>query len=221
MRITVWDAALRCFHWALAILVVFSFVTGTVGGGWMAWHLRSGYAILALVVFRVAWGLAGSETARFTSFVRGPAAASAYARDVLSRRHRALVGHNPLGGWMVVFMLLAIAAQAASGLFADDEIATQGPLAVKVSNAFVARMSTFHHYNQWVVAGVVAVHVLAIAVYWKVLRSNLVKPMLDGRIEVPDGTTQPRMRSSWLALVLLVASAAAVYGLVVVYPATP
>ena len=80
-RIRVWDLPTRIFHWTLAALVVFSFTTGKVGGGWMEWHLKSGYAILALLVFRLAWGFAGSPSARFARFLRGPRAALDYARE--------------------------------------------------------------------------------------------------------------------------------------------
>jgi len=137
-RIRVWDAPVRLFHWALAALAVFSFVSGKLGGAWLDWHMRSGYAILTLLLFRLAWGVVGSHTARFASFVRGPASVRTYLRE---RGARGMPGHNPLGGWSVVAMLASLLVQAASGLFADDEIATRGPLAVKVSNAMVARMS--------------------------------------------------------------------------------
>ena len=147
-RIRVWDLPTRIFHWALAVLVVFSYTTGKIGGDLMGWHLRSGYAILALLVFRLAWGIVGSQTSRFNHFVRGPRAAIAYARAIMARSPPLLVGHNPLGGWMVLFMLALLLFQAATGLFADDEIATQGPLAVKVSSAAVSRMSKLHDYNQ-------------------------------------------------------------------------
>ena len=125
-RIRVWDLPTRIFHWALATLVIFSFTTGKIGGAWMAWHLKSGYAILALLAFRIAWGFAGSRTARFAHFLRGPRAMLEYARETFSGRRPSTEGHNPMGGWMVILMLAALALQAATGLFADDEIATQG-----------------------------------------------------------------------------------------------
>ena len=221
MRIVVWDAPLRAFHWALAVLALFSFTTGHLGGAWLAWHMRSGYCILALVIFRVAWGVVGSDTARFGAFLRGPRAALRYAVDAIAGRVPKLVGHNPLGGWMVVALLACLALQAVTGLYVDDEIATQGPLAAKASEAFVARMGHWHHVNQWVLVAMVALHVVAIAVYWKMLRTNLVRPMIDGQLDVAEGTPVPRMRSTLLAIAILAASAAAVYGLVVVYPAGP
>ena len=221
MRVPLWDLPVRTFHWLLAAMVVFSYVTGQLAGSWLTWHFRSGYAILALVVFRLAWGLAGSETARFTRFLRGPAAGVRYARETLAGRHPATVGHNPLGGWMVVVMLLAVATQAFSGLFVDDEIATQGPLAVKASSAFISRMGTIHHYNQWVLVAAVSLHVVAIVVYHRVLRTNLVGPMWHGLVEIPPGVTPPRQASIFRAAVLAAAASAFVYWLVVVYPRAP
>jgi cytochrome b len=217
-RIRVWDLPTRIFHWALVVLVVFSFTTGTIGGDWMKWHLRSGYTILTLVLFRVLWGLFGSETARFAHFVRGGRAGMEYARAILAHMHPVVVGHNPLGGWMVVLMLVALAFQAGTGLFSDDEIATQGPLAVKVSDAVVSRMSLLHSINQWVLVVLAVLHVAAILVYRLKWDMPLVGAMVDGRMDAPPGTAEPRRRPAWLALVLLAACAAAVYALVVVYP---
>jgi cytochrome b len=217
-RIAVWDAPVRLFHWVLAVLVVFSFITGKVAGSWLEWHMRSGYAILALVAFRIAWGFVGSETARFSHFVRGPRAALDYVKATLAKRHPRVIGHNPLGGWMVLFMLLVVAVQAVSGLFMDDEIATQGPLAVKVSNAFVAKMSSLHRYNTWTIAGMVALHLAAIATYFWALRTNLVGPMVYGTMAADPGTPAPRVASNVLAVVILAVAGTVVYWLVYIFP---
>jgi len=91
LTIRVWDLPTRIFHWLVAVLVVFSLVTGKIGGSWLEWHMRSGYAILTLVLFRLAWGIVGSETSRFASFLRGPAAFFRYAGDIVGRRHRAVI----------------------------------------------------------------------------------------------------------------------------------
>lgn len=211
-----WDLPVRLFHWSLAALVVFSYVTAKVGGTWMDWHLRSGYTILALLLFRVAWGAVGSPTARFSTFVRGPRAVWGYLRATSTGRRPNVVGHNPAGGWMVVLMIAALLLQAATGLFADDEIATQGPLAVKVSNATVSRMSSIHSFNEWVLVTFVVLHVLAIVFYHRVLRVNLVGPMVHGRGAPGMELTAPRHVG--IAAVLFAIACAAVYWLVVVYP---
>ncbi|HUP29917.1 MAG TPA: cytochrome b/b6 domain-containing protein [Usitatibacter sp.] len=218
LRVAAWDAPLRLFHWALAALVVFSFISGKVGGALLEWHMRSGYAILALLLFRLAWGIAGSHTARFASFVRGPRAVMGYLRASRAGRRPRAPGHNPLGGWSVLAMLAVLLLQATSGLFVDDEIATQGPLAGKVPNAVVARMSAFHSYNEWLVVGLVALHLAAIAYYHWVARVDLVGAMLHGNLEVEEPIAAPAQAPAWLAAVLAAIAAAAVYVLVVIYP---
>ena len=183
--------------------------------------MRSGYTILALLGFRLAWGIVGSETARFTSFLRGPRATLSYARGLMSRKGPVAPGHNPTGGWMIVLMLAILAVQATSGLFADDGIATQGPLAVKVSNAWVERMSALHSYNQWLVAVLVVLHVAAIAFYQGYLKADLIGPMVHGRAEVRAPQGVPKLAPGWLGALLFAAACAAVYYLVVVYPRSP
>lgn len=219
-RIRVWDLPTRIFHWALAILVIFSFASGKIGGSWMEWHLKSGYAILTLLLFRLGWGFLGSQTARFTHFVRAPRTALAYTRATVRGQHPLTLGHNPMGGWMVVFMLALLLAQAGAGLFADDEIATQGPLAAKVSNAIVARMTAFHYYNGWTLVAVVSLHVIAVATYQWGLKVDLLRPMVSGWKTVPPGMRppEPARAASWLAAVFLAVAAGFVYALVVVYP---
>jgi cytochrome b len=217
-RIRVWDLPIRIFHWVLAALAVFSFATGHIGGHWLEWHMRSGFAILALLGFRVAWGIFGSETSRFASFVRGPSAFLAHARDVAKRTPRRVIGHNPMGAWMVIFMIAILAAQAVSGLFADDEISHTGPLVEKVSNATVARMSAFHSVNGWIIAAAVVLHVVAIAFYWVRFRDNLVASMWNGWRDIDAGVPPPAMRATWVAAIFLAIAAAAVYWLVAVYP---
>jgi cytochrome b len=218
-RIRVWDLPTRIFHWALVALAVFSFTTGTVGGDWMAWHLRSGYTVLALLLFRILWGFAGSTTSRFAHFVRRPRLAIDYGRRLLATRASDAFGHNPLGGWMIVAMLAAFLVQAASGLFADDEISTQGPLAVKVSNATVERLSALHSYNQWVLVALAALHVTAIATYAFAFRTPLVGAMVHGwSSRAAPGAEAFRAAPLWRAVVLAALSAGFVYWLVVVFP---
>jgi cytochrome b len=223
-KVRIWDLPTRLFHWALAALVVISFTTGKIGGNAMTWHMWSGYAILSLLLFRLLWGFAGSRYARFATFVPGPAAVIAYVRALATRApgaraagHAAggFTGHSPLGALAVIAMLLAVLTQAGTGLVANDEIFTEGPLAQKVSGATSALATTIHRYNEYVILGLVALHLLAIAFYFVVRKDDLVGPMIVGDKEgvravpcVDDVATRVR------ALVLLAVCAGAVTWLV-------
>jgi cytochrome b len=204
----VWDLPTRLFHWSLAVLIAAQYASGEFGILSMEWHFRLGYATLALVVFRVLWGFAGSRTSRFASFVRGPGAVFGYARDVLAGRAAAGTGHNPLGGWSVLLMLASVAVQSVSGLFSTDDLTETGPLAGRVSDAAVEWMTHVHHVNRWVLLLLIVLHLVAVLLHWTLRRENLVAPMWHGRAR---GVVAPmRAVSPWRALVLFAASAAAV-----------
>jgi cytochrome b len=179
----VWDVPTRLFHWALVVLVVTS--VASVKAGNMDLHLNSGYAVLSLVLFRILWGFFGTTYARFGSFVRGPGQVVEYAKSMLRPPHAFHAGHNPMGGWMVVVMLAVLLFQASTGLFANDDVITEGPLAKRVSKAVSDTLSTLHRRNEWVIYGMVALHVLAVVGYLVRFRENLVRPMLTGTKQAP------------------------------------
>lgn len=179
-RTRVWDLPTRLFHWALATLLVFSIVTAKVGGNWIDWHMRSGYAILALLLFRILWGFVGARYARFATFVRGPQAIAAYLRRLRAGQAATHAGHNPLGALSVLAMLAVLLAQGSSGLFANDAIASEGPLAKFVSGATSDFATRIHKLNQYAIYALIALHLAAIAYYYFVKRENLILPMLTG-----------------------------------------
>lgn len=178
--VRVWDLPTRLFHWTLVVLVVFSFITAEIGGNAMDWHMRSGYAILTLVLFRVLWGLAGSHHARFVNFVRHPREALRQARDLLAGGGERHAGHSPLAALSVLALLASLGLQAITGLFANDDIATEGPLARFVSDATSHLLTKLHEMNQGVLYALIALHLAAIAYCFFVKRENLVKPMITG-----------------------------------------
>jgi cytochrome b len=211
----VWDLPTRLFHWTLVVLICTAFISVKIGGNAMQYHVWSGAAILALLLFRLIWGFVGSRTARFVHFVRGPAAAWRYARSLLGPEPEHHLGHNPLGGWSIVAMLLALALQAITGLFATDDIATQGPLYSWVSEATASRLTAIHHFNENVIIALVALHILAVLFYLLVKKENLVAPMITGRKpwQAPMAS-QIQTPPFWVALLIAALSAAAVYLLV-------
>ena len=221
--VRVWDAPTRLFHWLLVILVAVSLYTGNVGGlAEMDWHMLSGYAILTLVAFRVVWGLIGSHHSRFRTFVRGPMAIGRYLVSFIRGPYRPTVGHNPLGGWSVVAMLAALLVQAVTGLFANDDILTEGPLASSVSEATSNTLTAVHELNALVLYGLIAVHIAAIAIYLVVKKQNLIAAMISGRKLIPPNAsdnderagTDGTFTSSLIALAVAAACGGAVWALV-------
>lgn len=182
--IRIWDLPTRLFHWLLALCVIGLITTGTLGGAWMEWHLRLGYAVLALLLFRLVWGFLGGRWSRFASFVYSPRSLLRYLRGRAPLEHTA--GHTPLGALSVFALLLALAAQVGSGLMSDDEIATFGPLVRFVSGETVSAATGFHKdVGQYLVIGLLVLHLLAIAWYLFVKRQPLVHPMLKGDKQLP------------------------------------
>ena len=188
----VWDIPTRAFHWLLAILIPFSWWAAE--NDHLGWHRLSGYSILGLLVFRLVWGFIGSPTSRFSGFLRGPGGVAAY----LSGRSAPAVGHNPLGGWSVLSMLVVLACQVGLGLFSVDEDSIEaGPLANFVSFDAGRAIAHLHHKVFWVLIALVALHLAAIGFY--ALRSrNLVRPMVTGSAELPRGAKAPPLAPPWL-----------------------
>lgn len=204
----IWDLPTRLFHWILVALFISSFLTAQAGGNWMEWHFRSGYAILTLIAFRIVWGFAGGRYARFRSFLFGPGRILAYLRGAPD----APTGpdHNPVGALSVFAMLLFIGAQAVLGLFANDDIASEGPLAASVSKRTSDYLTGLHIANEPILIGLIGLHIVAIVWYRIFRRRNLVVPMITGRDRQapPDAISSrddARLRLAALAIVVIIA----------------
>lgn len=202
-RVLVWDLPLRLFHWVLVALFGSMWFTGKQGGDWLQYHLLAGEALAALLLFRLVWGVCGSETARFHRFLAGPRTVLRYLRGRLSEAERP--GHNPLGGWMVLVMLLALASQVLSGLFAADvdSYIYNGPLSAHIASELSERLTAWHKASFVVLLGLVSLHLSAIVLYRVVKRQNLVLPMLTGYKVIEGSARPPRVASGALALLVL------------------
>ncbi|MEZ5606488.1 MAG: cytochrome b/b6 domain-containing protein [Burkholderiaceae bacterium] len=212
--IRIWDLPTRLFHWLLALAIVALVITAKLGGDAMQLHMRLGYAVFALLLFRLVWGVLGGRWSRFVHFVPTPARLLAYWRG--SREAALHAGHNPLGALSALAMLAVLSLQVASGLLADDEIAYSGPLTARAPDALI-RLATRYHAGpgQWLVLALVALHVAAIV--WYLRRGkNLVRPMLSGDKRLapatPASRDSPATRAG--AALVLAAAAAVVYGVV-------
>lgn len=184
--VRVWDLPTRLFHWSLAALFAGLVISGSIGGNAMVWHFRFGYGVFTLLLFRLVWGFVGGRWSRFSAFVYAPATVLAFLRGQRHPEHT--TGHNPLGALSVFAMLAFLAAQVATGLISDDEIAFTGPLTSLVSNATVSLATTYHtDVGRLILFALVALHVVTVLLYlWK-KQENLIKPMVLGDKELAEG----------------------------------
>jgi len=179
-----WDAPTRIVHWALVALLGFSWWAAEADH--LQWHRWSGYAVVGLVVFRLAWGFAGSDSARFASFVKGPRATLAYLRTLPHRAHGDVPGHNPLGALSVLAILATLIVQVVTGLFAVDIDAFEaGPLSDRVDFDTGRLFAKWHHWSFTTLQVLVVLHLAAVAFYLLYKRANLIGPMITGRRRLP------------------------------------
>ena len=190
-KVRVWDLPTRIYHWALLASVIGLVITGHMGGSTMNMHSWIDYWALALLLFRLVWGLIGGRWSRFASFIYSPRSIINYLQGKPHPDH--LIGHNPVGAGSVFAMLLFLLVQVATGLIGDDEISFTGPLNKFVSSAN-GLAATWYHKNvgQWVLAALVALHVAAILFYLIKKKDNLVRPMIAGDKLVSSAVTPSR-----------------------------
>ena len=204
MRVRIWDGPIRLFHWALVMLLPLQWWTAEED--MMELHILLGMIVLGLLLFRLTWGVIGSSTARFTSFVRGPRAAIAYLRG----RAAPAIGHNPLGALSVLAMLVVLAGHVTLGLFASDEDGLySGPLAHLIDYDLSEEAAELHEKSFDLLLVLIGLHLAAIAYYALVRRKNLVGPMITGRGEAPEGAAALKTAPLWrLSIALAVAGGA-------------
>ncbi len=210
--VRVWDLPTRLCHVALTVLFLALVLSGQIGGDVMVWHMRCGYAMLSLVMWRLVWGFAGGYWSRFSSFLSTPWQAWRFARLPWDEK-RQVIGHNPLGAWAIVAMLCFLGLQACAGLFSDDQIVTSGPLTALVSQAWVERATQWHTgLGKWTLIALVSLHLGSVFWYRRVGRIDLLKPMLTGDkvLENPAQDSKDNTASRLLAGVLLLLCATAV-----------
>lgn len=206
----VWDLPTRLFHWSLVVLVALQYASAEFHWLDMQWHLYGGYALLTLILFRVLWGLFGSASARFSSFVRGPAALRRFMHDWRGRQLRPQRTHNPIGGWSVVLMLSLLSLLAVSGLASSDDIDWFGPLTAKLDSATIAWATRWHHRIGDVLPWLIALHLGGVVAHeWR--GERVTASMWHGRRDL--GGNEPARASLWRAGALALLSAGMVYAL--------
>lgn len=204
-EVAVWDIWVRLFHWTLVALIGFSWLSAELGGNWMIWHTQAGFITAGLIIFRVIWGVAGSWSARFSQFVRSPKQVMAYIKGEDKSEH---LSHNPLGALGVLAILLLVALQVLTGLFSNDDIFIEGPLAHLISYDLSLEITEIHEAVFNLLLLVVATHILAVLYHQKIRKEPLIQSMLHGR--KPSSLPVPQLKTPIAALIIALAIGAGI-----------
>lgn len=209
-EVRVWDPLVRIFHWSLVISFTIGYLTGDEES---SLHVYAGYTVLGLICFRVLWGLIGTRYARFSDFVYSPAKVIDHVKGLFSSNPRRYLGHNPVGGWMVITMLATLFVVTISGLkvYALEE--GLGPLAgdaVEIRLVSVARANDddreyrddkddedaeefweefweeIHEASSNFMLLLIALHIAGVMIASRLYRENLVRAMVTGKKEAPS-----------------------------------
>jgi len=204
-KLLVWDFPVRLFHWCLVISLLAAWYTSDGERDLIDYHLQVGYFILGLIIFRVIWGLLGTNYAKFSQFIPSKAALLQCLKEFKQEKGYKTVGHNPLGALMVVLMLTLVLLQAISGLFMNDDVFTTGPYYESVSSTVQSLMSSIHHYAFDMILVASSLHIGAVFYYLLVKKANLILPMITGYKKVEAEQNNLGIKSSKLLLALVIA----------------
>ncbi len=165
--VRVWDPMVRLFHWSLVALFAFCYLSAEE---WGSAHINAGYAVAALIFFRVIWGLIGSRHARFSDFVYSPATVAKFVGDTMLMRARRYIGHNPAGGVMVIALLVMVAV-----------ISTTGFMMTTDAYWGIEWVSDLHSLSVDVTIGLIMLHIAGVVFASIEHKENLVRSMFTGR----------------------------------------
>jgi cytochrome b len=198
--VPVWDLLTRLFHWLLALSVGINLIVGPRGAWQLPLHVTAGCTALALVLFRIVWGIVGSRHSLFPDFVRGPRVVLQHLRDLLKLRQEPHTGHNPLGGWMVVILLVVTLVTATTGLFSATRRGTGGPFVGLLGGQ---GLGDIHGTLGNLMIFLVILHLCGVALHYLVTRENIVGAMITGRKRLDAGvaSAEPPLVSVWRAVI--------------------
>jgi cytochrome b len=192
--IAVWDLPTRIFKWLLVVFVSLAFLVSSSHP--YGTFVACGYAVALLLLFRVAWGFIGGEHARFRSFVHGWRSFYAYGRGLLRLKPPRVVGHNPVGGWMIMTLLITLSTVVLSGLLAEARTGGAGLLSALLPSDTVAVVGNIHAWLGFVIMWLAALHVAGVFFESLLHRENLVLTMITGRKQVDDPNCADTQRTT-------------------------
>ena len=196
----IWDLPTRLYHWLQALLFTLVAMSGFNGGGP---HVTFGLALLSLLLWRICWGVFGSETSRFSQFIRSPRVVLNYLKGKYSPKP----GHNPAGGLMVFALLTLLIIQCLSGLALAGWFDNFSLLDNILSVQFYHIVEGIHVFVAKTLVGLVVIHLAAIVIY-KLRKKPLVLAMITGKQTHPEPIQSGTLHfaSNLKALVLFVAA---------------
>jgi cytochrome b len=191
----------RAVHWLLVAAVAVAWATAEESGIFFAIHKLAGYTIGAALIFRLIWGFIGSPHSRFADFVRPWSAIAAHARAALRLAPPRTVGHNPIGGWMILALLATLAVIVTTGLFSASRRVT-GPLADAIGSATARAIAGIHETAFNVLVVLVTVHVLGVLFDMILVRENLIRAMWTGlkALDPPTARAERPLAPLWYAV---------------------
>src|SRR5512144_491074 len=202
--VPVWDLPTRIFHWVLVIAVVVSYATGGEKGSWFVVHTVSGYVVALLLLFRLAWGFWGSAHSLFSDFVYSSRSVSAYVKRLARLAPPKFVGHNPLGGWMVILLLVVLAANVITGLLSGEEHGPGGLLLPLIAAPGEEGLGDIHEVLANVIVVLACLHILGVVADWVLTRENLLRAMISGKKMLGEESAAQEQRpvNGWRALIV-------------------
>ncbi|GAB54730.1 hypothetical protein GPUN_0586 [Glaciecola punicea ACAM 611] len=225
----VWDIPVRVCHWGFVLIIIFQYLSGEILDdnilpNTMQWHFYAGYTCIALVIFRLCWGIFGTYYSQFSQFVTSPITTFQYLRN--KRSFSQFLGHNPAGAYSIIVLLTLILTQALSGLFISDEVFSDGLYYGVLGNRAQDIANFLHHNVFTLLLGFIALHILAISYHKIVLKEGLTKAMITGKKKVSRTDVAVSPYSSaifpWAGLLIsLLITAIAMYLILEVLPPPP
>lgn len=200
--VPVWDIPTRAFHWLLVVAVSLAWATAEESGPAFALHKLAGYTIGGALIFRLIWGFVGSPHSRFDDFIRPWRHVVAHARLLLRLQAPRNVGHNAIGGWMIVTLMADLTVIVATGLFSATR-RLAGPFADAIAPASARAFAEVHEIAFNVLLVLVTVHVLGVAIDMVLNRENLVRAMWTGRkrLDANVARTERQFAPLWWAII--------------------
>ena len=188
--VKVWDIPTRAFHWSLVTMVFIGIITGYIAPEWwMGLHIWAGYITVTLLIFRLAWGVFGSEYARLETFTFSPVHILEHMKEIITLRPvRHYIGHNPSGAVMIFALLVVLSVITVSGLLVLGGEENQGPLAGAASYAISEIAAPVHNIFVILLIIMIVMHVAGVVLEGKLTGENLVSSMITGLKRVPKGT---------------------------------